>query len=131
LKGRYNRDVAFSERVEIKVKHVDSVMVDDIYAEPVERPSARAQFLILTLFGDYILPRGGEIWTSSLLALLDLLGVGERAARSALSRMSGRGWLLARKQGRRSQYSLTGQGRALLEHGARRLFEPPLAEWDG
>ncbi|HEX5691138.1 MAG TPA: hypothetical protein VFX76_14085, partial [Roseiflexaceae bacterium] len=101
------------------------------YVEPAESPNARAQFLILTLFGDYLLPRGGAIWTSSLLALLELLGVGERAARSALSRMAGRGWLLARRQGRRSQYSLTSSGRGLLEHGARRLFEPAFADWDG
>ncbi|HEX5688393.1 MAG TPA: PaaX family transcriptional regulator C-terminal domain-containing protein, partial [Roseiflexaceae bacterium] len=99
--------------------------------EPADSPNARAQFLILTLFGDYILPRGGEIWTSSLLALLELLGVGERAARSALSRMAGRGWLLARRQGRRSQYSLTSSGRGLLEQGARRLFEPAFTDWDG
>jgi PaaX-like protein len=70
-------------------------MVDEPTTEPAEAPNVRAQFLILTLFGDYILPRGGTIWTTSLLALLDLLGVGERAARSALSRMSARGWLAA------------------------------------
>jgi len=45
--------------------------------------------------------------------------------------MASRGWLAARKQGRRSQYSLTGQGRALLEPGERRIFEPPFADWDG
>jgi phenylacetic acid degradation operon negative regulatory protein len=106
-------------------------MIDETTVEQAETPNARAQFLILTLFGDYILPRGGTIWTASLLALLDLLGVGERAARSALSRMSSRGWLVARKQGRRSQYTLTTQGRALLEQGERRLFEPPFADWDG
>jgi phenylacetic acid degradation operon negative regulatory protein len=106
-------------------------MIDETTIEPIETPNARAQFLILTLFGDYILPRGGMIWTASLLALLELLGIGERAARSALSRMSGRGWLAARKQGRRSQYTLTAQGRALLEHGERRLFEPHFADWDG
>jgi phenylacetic acid degradation operon negative regulatory protein len=99
--------------------------------DPGEAPSARAQFLILTLFGDNILPRGGAIWTSGLLTLLELLGVGERAARSALSRMVGRGWLVARRQGRRSQYLLTSSGHRLLEHGARRLFEPPFADWDG
>jgi phenylacetic acid degradation operon negative regulatory protein len=60
-----------------------------------------------------------------------MLGVGERAARSALSRMAGRGWLVARRQGRRSEYSLTSSGRGLLEHGARRLFEPAFADWDG
>jgi phenylacetic acid degradation operon negative regulatory protein len=106
-------------------------MIGETTIEPAEAPSARAQFLILTLFGDYILPRGGTIWTASLLTLLELLGIGERAARSALSRMSSRGWLVARKQGRRSQYTLTAQGRALLEHGERRLFEPPFSDWDG
>ena len=100
-------------------------------AEPAELPNARAQFLILALFGDYILARGGAIWTASLLQLLELLGVGERAARSALSRMVSRDWLIARKQGRRSQYSLTEHGRHLLDSGARRLFEPPPADWDG
>ena len=106
-------------------------MIDETTIELAEAPNARAQFLILTLFGDYVLPRGGMIWTTSLLALLELLGVGERAARSAFSRMSARGWLAARKQGRRSQYTLTSQGRTLLEHGERRLFEPPFDDWDG
>src|SRR5258706_14832706 len=92
--------------------------------EQAETPNVRTQFLIFTLFGDYILPRGGAIWASSLLALLDLLGVSERAARSALSRMASRGWLIARKQGRRSQYSLTAQGRLLLARSQRRMFEP-------
>jgi phenylacetic acid degradation operon negative regulatory protein len=99
--------------------------------EQVETPNVRTQFLIFTLFGDYILPRGGAIWASSLLELLDLLGVSERAARSALSRMASRGWLIARKQGRRSQYSLTTQGQRLIERSERRIFEPPYADWDG
>src|SRR5690348_16070246 len=106
-------------------------MIDETTIERVEAPGARAQFLIFTLFGDYDLQRGGTIWTSHLLCLLDRLGVGERAARSALSRMTRRGWLVARKQGRQSQYSLTAPGRSLLEHGQRRIFEPPLAGWDG
>ena len=106
-------------------------MTDAATIESVETPNVRTQFLILTLFGDYILPRGGEIRASSLLDLLDLLGVSERTARSALSRMASRGWLVARRQGRRSQYSLTSPGRLLLERSGRRIFEPPYADWDG
>ncbi|MFL5806441.1 MAG: PaaX family transcriptional regulator C-terminal domain-containing protein [Roseiflexaceae bacterium] len=107
------------------------MMTNAATIEQAETPNVRTQFLIFTLFGDYILPRGGAIWAASLLALLDLLGVSERAARSALSRMASRGWLIARKQGRRSQYSLTAQGRLLLERSERRIFEPPYADWDG
>lgn len=96
-----------------------------------EKPSVRTQFLIFTLFGEFILARGGSIWTSSLLSLLDHLGVGERAARTTLSRMSRKGWLTARKEGRRSCYSLTPRGWSLLIQGEKRIFEPPLKEWDG
>jgi phenylacetic acid degradation operon negative regulatory protein len=99
--------------------------------EHLKRPSVRTQFLVFTLFGDYILPRGGTIWTSDLLYLLELLGVSERAARSALSRMTRRGWLVAHRRGRRSQYALTAQGWTLLEEGERRIFEPPFIDWDG
>jgi phenylacetic acid degradation operon negative regulatory protein len=106
-------------------------MTDVATIEQAETPNVRTQFLIFTLFGDYILPRGGAIWASSLLELLDRLGVSERAARSALSRMASRGWLIARKQGRRSQYSLATQGQRLLERSERRIFEPPYADWDG
>ncbi len=96
-----------------------------------KRPLVSTQFLVFTLFGDYILPRGGTIWTTDLLYLLDLLGVSERAARSVLSRMARKRWLKARKHGRRSQYSLTARGWTLLEEGGQRIFEPPFTDWDG
>ncbi|MFQ5617220.1 MAG: PaaX family transcriptional regulator C-terminal domain-containing protein, partial [Anaerolineales bacterium] len=99
--------------------------------DSLERQPVRTQFLVFTLFGDYILPRGGEIWTGDLLYLLALLGVSERATRSALSRMTRKGWLAANKQGRRSRYSLTARGSTLLESGHRRIFEPVFTDWDG
>jgi phenylacetic acid degradation operon negative regulatory protein len=59
------------------------------------------------------------------------LDVSEHAARNTLSRMSRKGWLVARKDGRRSQYSLTPRGWSLLVQGEKRIFEPPFREWDG
>lgn len=104
-------------------------------AQLLDRPSWRrgtsTQFVIFNLFGDYIMPRGGAIWTSRLLYLLGLLGIGERAARSTLSRMKQEGWLATRKQGRRAQHLLTRRGRAILEQGNQRIFEPPIESWDG
>jgi phenylacetic acid degradation operon negative regulatory protein len=99
--------------------------------QQIERRPVHTQFLVFTLFGDCILPRGGVIWTSDLLYLLELLGVSERATRSALSRMKRKGWLISRKNGRRSQYSLTARGWSLLKQGEQRIFEPPFLEWDG
>ncbi len=99
--------------------------------EFAERQPVRTQFLIFTLFGEYIRPRGGSIWTSDLLRLLELLGVSERAVRTSLSRMSQKGWLSACKQGRLSKYSLTERSWRLLKQGEQRIFEHPYADWNG
>jgi phenylacetic acid degradation operon negative regulatory protein len=102
-------------------------MVKVSVTEP--RP-VQTQFLIFTFFGDYVLERGSTIWTSSLLQLMGLLDVSERALRSALSRMMRKGWLTSEKQGRLSQYTLTPKGRALLIRGGERIFEPLFTDWD-
>ena len=99
--------------------------------QAVEKPPVQTQFLIFTLFGDYVLERGGTIWTSDLVHLMQVLGVSERAVRSTLSRLTSKGWLVSQRVGRRSQYSLTKQGHSLLEKGGRRIFEPSIVDWDG
>lgn len=91
----------------------------------------QTQFLIFTLFGDFIEPHGGETWTVSLLKLLDLLDVSERAARSTLSRMSQKGWLESERVGRYSRYQLTPRGKHIIEEGGARIFEPRQQAWDG
>ncbi len=93
--------------------------------------AAQTQFLIFTFFGDYVLPAGGQIWTRDLVFLLEILGVSERALRTALSRMTRRKWLVSRRQGRQSRYSLTARGRSLLEKGGQRIFERVSPDWDG
>ncbi len=90
----------------------------------------KTQFLVFTLFGEYVVQRGGKVWTSSLLYLMGILGVSERAVRSALSRMTRKGWIATEKRGRRSRYYLTPSGYALLDEGQRRIFEPVFTEWD-
>ncbi len=96
----------------------------------IERQPVRTQFIVFTLFGDYLKAGGQAIWTSDLVYLLSLLGVTERAARSVLSRMKRKGWLSVVKKGRRSQYALTDKGNNLLERGSTRIFEPVSRNWN-
>ena len=95
------------------------------------RPHLRTQFIILVLFGDVITPRGGQVWTASLLEMLRVLGVSERAARSTLSRMRRKGWFMPGRDGRHSFYTVTPRGRRILDEGGQRIFEPRRLEWDG
>jgi phenylacetic acid degradation operon negative regulatory protein len=99
--------------------------------ERVTRPTDSTQFYLFNLFADYIVPRGGRIWTNDLLYLLNLLGVNEQGARTTLSRMKQRGWFTTTRDGRQSQYEITAQGQAILAEGDRRIFEAPYTEWDG
>jgi len=96
-----------------------------------DRGSIRTQILIFTLYGEYIAPRGGSAWTGALLGLLAPLGVSERAARSTLSRMSQKGWLRSRRNGRHSRYEITARGQRIVQGGAVRIFEERRVSWDG
>ncbi len=87
--------------------------------------------MVLTLYGDYIRHRGGEIWVGSLIELLKNFGLSEQAIRSALSRMCRKDLLAARHVGRMSFFSLTPKGHEMLEEGAHRIFERQDREWQG
>lgn len=95
-----------------------------------ENPPVRTQFQIFTIFGDYILGKREGIWTSSLLTLMNQVGISEKAVRATLSRMRRKGWIASRRDGRRSEYHLTDRGRALLELGRLRIFENVFSDWD-
>jgi phenylacetic acid degradation operon negative regulatory protein len=86
---------------------------------------------MLTLYGDYVLHRGGEIGIGSLVRLLGNFGLSEQAIRSAVSRMCRSGLLTAKRTNRKSFYSLTGEGHNLLTEGAQRIFRRKDSPWDG
>lgn len=95
------------------------------------RPPPRTQFIVFVLFADVIGPRGGWVWTTSLLQMLSVLGVSERAARSALSRMHRKGLVKPERAGRHSLYTLAARGRRIIDEGSVRMFEPRRRDWDG
>jgi phenylacetic acid degradation operon negative regulatory protein len=86
---------------------------------------------MLTLYGDYVLHRGGEIGIGSLVTLLGNFGLSEQGIRSAVSRMCRLGFLKAKRTKRKSYYSLTGEGQNLLTEGAQRIFQRKNSHWDG
>ena len=95
------------------------------------QPSARS--LLLTVLGEYVLPGGEPVWTATLVRVLALLGVAEKAARQALARTAAEGWITSRRQGRLAWWELTEAGRRLLTEGAGRIytFGQDGPEWDG
>jgi phenylacetic acid degradation operon negative regulatory protein len=86
---------------------------------------------MLTLYGDYLLNREGEIGIGSLITVLSSFGLSPQAVRSSVSRMRRAGLLKVRHAGRKSYYSLTKNGHNLLTKGAQRIFYRKNTDWDG
>jgi phenylacetic acid degradation operon negative regulatory protein len=97
----------------------------------VSHTSARS--ILMTLLGEYVLPRQLPVWTSTLVDVLALFGIEEKSARQALARASAEGWLRSERSGRRVRWSLTPPGRRLLTEGAQRIYDfgQDRAGWDG
>ncbi|MEU6642491.1 PaaX family transcriptional regulator C-terminal domain-containing protein [Saccharomonospora sp. NPDC046836] len=97
----------------------------------VSHRSARS--LLMTLLGEFVLPRDRPVWTSVLVDALARFDVEEKSARQALARTAAEGWLESERLGRRVRWSLTPPGRTLLTEGAQRIYDFGSTErsWDG
>jgi phenylacetic acid degradation operon negative regulatory protein len=105
--------------------------VTRLAAEFAARRPIRCPSLIVTLFGDVVVPHGGVLWLGSLVEALGLIGVDERLVRTSTFRLVQDGWLEATREGRRSYYRLTAYGRGEHARAARRIYAREWAAWDG
>ena len=90
----------------------------------------QAGSLIITAFGDAILPRGGRIWLGSLIRLLEPLELNERLIRTSVFRLAKEEWLRTETIGRRADYVLTPSGRRRFEEASRHIYAGQAPLWD-
>jgi phenylacetic acid degradation operon negative regulatory protein len=106
------------------------VIDDQLRRRSVGAPAARS--LLLTILGEYVLPRGEAVWQETLVDALVSVGHTSQAARQALARSVRGGWLSTSRVGRRARVSLSPGAASLLATGASRIysFGSPW-DWDG
>jgi phenylacetic acid degradation operon negative regulatory protein len=97
------------------------------------RSGSSAKALLLTTLGEFVLPHRGAVWTSTVVRSLGALGVEERNARQALTRLADQGVIRSHRQGRLARWQLTEAGRDLLTSGTERIygFGAGADAWDG
>ena len=95
-----------------------------------QRP-LRGGSLIVTLFGDSIMPRGGTIALGSLIELAAPFGLNERLVRTATARLAHDGWLEGRRAGKLSEYALSSNGRTRFAEATKRIYSEPDTAWSG
>ena len=80
--------------------------------------------LIMTIFGDAVMPRGGSIALSSVLALCADLGIAPGVVRTAMSRLVADGWFTTSRVGRASFYQIAPARRGEMIRASRHIFGP-------
>jgi phenylacetic acid degradation operon negative regulatory protein len=105
-------------------------MDDQLRRRSVGAPAARS--LLLTILGEYVLPRGEAVWQETLVRALVSVGYSSDAARQALARSVRGGWLETSRVGRRSRVALSARSAELLASGAARIYSFGSEwAWDG
>lgn len=91
----------------------------------------RAGSLIVTLFGDAIVPRGGHLALASLLEIMRAFRVSETLVRTAMSRLVAERLFERTKIGRNTFYSLSASGEQAFAEAAEKIYGAPREHWDG
>ncbi|SOE08800.1 PaaX family transcriptional regulator [Hoeflea halophila] len=78
--------------------------------------------LIVSFFGDAIGPRGGVVSAGTVQSVMQRLGIGAGAVRTAISRLSAEGWIERTREGRNSFYRLSGDVEETVLAAERRIY---------
>ncbi|MHC2193578.1 DNA-binding transcriptional regulator PaaX [Bradyrhizobium diazoefficiens] len=106
--------------------HPLSRIIDQLKREP-----SRTGSIVITVFGDAIVPRGGSVWLGTLLEFFESLDIDSGVVRTAMSRLAADGWLTREKVGRNSFYRLADKGHQTFEAATRHIYDPPPSDWTG
>src|SRR5262245_59973459 len=95
------------------------------------RRPMRAGSLIVTVYGDSIVPRGGSLWLGSLLDMMAGFGVEPGLVRTAASRLVADGWFERTRIGKQSYYRLSAARAAELAAATTRIYRGAEPPWSG
>src|SRR6187399_3571315 len=109
-----------------RMAHPLTRIIDQLKREP-----SRTGSIVITLFGDAIVPRGGSVWLGTLLEFFTTLDIDSGVVRTAMSRLAADGWLERNRVGRNSFYRLDKKGRQTFDTATKHIYDPPLSDWTG
>src|SRR4029078_1326521 len=101
-------------------------IVDQLKREP-----SRTGAIVITMFGDAIVPRGGSVWLGTLLAFFETLDIDASVVRTAMSRLTADGWFEREKVGRNSFYRLVPRERHTFDIATTHIYGAPASDWTG
>jgi phenylacetic acid degradation operon negative regulatory protein len=99
--------------------------------DQLKREPSRTGSIVITVFGDAIVPRGGSVWLGTLLEFFEAIDIDAGVVRTAMSRLAADGWLEREKSGRNSFYRLVKKGQQTFDTATKHIYDPPPSDWTG
>ena len=99
--------------------------------QQLKREPSRTGSIVITVFGDAIVPRGGSVWLGTLLEFFKELDIDASVVRTAMSRLTADGWFERNRIGRNSFYRLVQSGRQTFDIATKHIYGPPATDWTG
>lgn len=107
-----------------ETKYRPNPRVANLIAAFNRRKPVRAGSLIITLYGDAIVPRGGSLSLGNIAGIMALFRIDSGPVRTAISRLTSERWLERRKVGRNTFYRLSKQGEGEFAKATKRIYFP-------
>ncbi len=108
-----------------------SSIVERLLDDISQNDGLRVWSVIITVFGDAIVPRGGTVGLSALQTIMGGMRIEPNAVRTAMSRLARDRWVNRQRNGRQSFYALAPEGYALFESASQRIYGTSDPEWSG
>jgi phenylacetic acid degradation operon negative regulatory protein len=107
--------------------------LDDLRGATCSDGAPSARNLLVTVFGDALLPHGDDVAlpVKTLARLLESFGVSERLVRTSLTRLVNDGLLAVISEGRRSSYRVAPEALELFRAADERIYRGAAPDWDG
>jgi phenylacetic acid degradation operon negative regulatory protein len=125
-RGELSGRERFATRKRVCVEQPLARIISQLKREP-----SRTGSIVITVFGDAIVPRGGSVWLGTLLKFFEVLDIDSGVVRTAMSRLAADGWLERHKVGRNSFYRLARKGRQTFDAATRHIYDPQPSDWTG
>lgn len=104
-----------------------------IITEWAAQPDISARSVLVTIFGDTVLPVTSSFLLAQLFELTNVFGFSERLVRTSMFRLSAEDWFTSEREGRQSRYSATELAIAESRQASERIYgidSPVTNQWD-
>ncbi len=104
---------------------------DELVAEWVAHPENTARSMLVTVFGDTVIPVATRVWLAQLFELTGVFGFSGRLVRTSMFRLAAENWLSNERVGRQSRYTLTPTALEESQQASMRIYHETHPDWSG